>query len=650
MNDTLKCTSCGKDVVPEKISGKLFCPECGNEIMDTKPAPAVPAPAKDTPSSEGGASANGTPGTGASIKDGMGIIENSRNKVGAVESFSDNSVTNNTTTNTTNNTTTNISNITQIEDDTKKSVVCEISGKRVLVTSSVKCPVCGRTVSNQYYDEAKLRCTACEKKAVAEYERFFKEMASGSRTIDKELRSVLDNKALELKLTDGQVKETELKIRKSFSGKDAHLSEMKQKDLMRTLSQFLNARMSIQACLNKVEAYAKVTDDEFVQCWYHLLLAVARPEAYRKALAEATVDEYWRIYWDFAAAVRMNKTAEAVNAIDLAKEKYPEKINDMLLAQILLEQCQFFITQNEAYLDDAQEDAQSLGQLESECLGDFSDGRIMISMLIVAGEIPPEFLKGAASAQQKAQSDTPRQAQRPQQTAQRPSQTQRPAQSPQAAQKPQQQRAAGQAASASKGVVLNNTAGGPLNPEVSFGDNGKGKGKGKGGLIAAVIVAVIIAGGIGFIYLKGGKPDQTPAQEASVPMQEIVPAEKPSAPAVMEESKPKTMAEKAKVKEEEKQTMAQKRSASEGAPASSGAGAADFAKAMEAYGKEDYKTAYDLFKKAGTAGNADACYQLGLMLSTGKGSISKNLLQAKVWMKKAASLGNADAQAALDAM
>ena len=54
------------------------------------------------------------------------MIEENRTKIGAVETFSDNSVTNHTTNTTTN--TTNISNITKIEDDTKKSVVCEISG------------------------------------------------------------------------------------------------------------------------------------------------------------------------------------------------------------------------------------------------------------------------------------------------------------------------------------------------------------------------------------------------------------------------------------------------------------------------------------------------------------------------------------------
>ena len=177
------------------VGSKSFCPECESEIIDAQPAevPAASAPAKpqasSTPASEGAQS-------GHVIKDGMGMIEENRTKIGAVDTFSDNSVTtHNHTTNTT-----NISNITQIEDDTKKSVVCEISGRKVLVTSSVVCPMCGKTVAEQYYDESKLRCALCEKKAVEAYENFYKEMTSGSRVIDKELRSVLDSKAKGYKL------------------------------------------------------------------------------------------------------------------------------------------------------------------------------------------------------------------------------------------------------------------------------------------------------------------------------------------------------------------------------------------------------------------------------------------------------------------
>ncbi|MGN1210891.1 MAG: hypothetical protein ACI4TM_04340, partial [Candidatus Cryptobacteroides sp.] len=553
MSDMVKCPSCNKDVKPESFGGKMFCPECGNEIVAAKPAEGVgqtvgsgkPAPGKSQESA-------GAPESGASIKDGMGIIENSRNKVGAVESFSDNSVTNNTTNTTTN----NISNITQIEDDTKKSVICEISGKRILVTSSVKCPVCGKTVSSQYYNEAKLRCAACEKKAVSEYEEYYKQMTSGVRAIDKELRQVLDAKAKELKLTPEQTKESEIRLRKSGSGKSEHLSDMKQKDFVRTINQFANGEIGLEACINKVSAYAKVTEDDAVQCWHHFLWAISKPSSYRKELAEATMDNYWQIYWDFVAAIRLNNTAEAVNAVDNTREKYPERINDVIFSQILLNECQSVITKDKAYLDDAEEDKKSLGPFESPCLADLLNYDAVFTYFIVNGEIPKR--PQPAPAQQQAPQKPVQQPQKPvQQAPQKPAQPQqRPAvQTPQKpAQQPQKpSQPASQKPDSMKGIVMNNSAGGPLNPQVSFDNTGKQKGKGGKAGIGIAVAAVIVAAVAGFAIF-GGKPSDEPKpqqevaadtpkteqKEETVPMPEQTPAK-------VEE--PKTLAGKAKEKE-----------------------------------------------------------------------------------------------------
>ena len=644
MSETIKCPTCGKEVIPEVLAGKKFCPECENEIISQAPSQAEKPAGK--PAERQNSAPEAPQQAGASIKDGMGIIENSRNKVGAVESFSDNSVTNNTTNTTTN----NISNITNINDDTKKSVICEISGKQILVTSSVKCPVCGKVVSNQYYNESKLRCQACEKECIAEYQAFYRDLTKGSRVIDKQMREVLDNKAASLKLDAADIKEIELKLRKEGGGKDAYLSEIKQRDFVRTIDQFLQAGMSLTTCLGKVEAYAKVTEDEQVQCWYHLLWAVARPVEYRKALSEAVVDSFWQTYWDFAAAVRLGKSAEAVNAVDTLKEKFPEHVNDGLFAQVLLEQCQFFMTKNEDYLKDAQQDMQGLSMFESESLAAVQAVQIAISMFIVAGQI----VKFEETPEQETQ--------RPQTAAQ----SQGGQAQPQATGGQAQPQATGgqprpQAAS-QKGVVLNNTAGGPLNPEVSFAtatNSGKGGTKGKGGLWATlVIVALLIGGGAYFFLAKDNTtPKETPTASTPAPESKAAPSktetdnksEENKEPVTQtasqaEPAAPKTMAEKAAAK-----TAAQKAAekASAQAPSSSAAMSEGMKKAMQAYSAGDYKAAHDLFKQEGNAGNAEACYQLGLMLSTGKGSVAKNTLQAKVWLKKAVSLGHPDAQAAL---
>ena len=123
-----------------------------------------------------------------------------------------------------------------------------------------------------------------------------------------------------------------------------------------------------------------------------------------------------------------------------------------------------------------------------------------------------------------------------------------------------------------------------------------------------------------------------PAPVEAAPVKEAEPV-KETAPVATEPAKQPTMAEKA----------AQATTAPAAGPQDE-----SLKQGLEAYEKGDYKLAHDLFKRAAIAGNAEACYQLGLMLSTGKGSVAKNPLQGKVWIKKAAGLGHAEAAKALE--
>lgn len=669
MSGNVKCLNCGKEVTPEAFGGKNFCPECGNEIIETAPVAQTHAdePASTATSAEGA----------AVIKDGMGIIENTRTKVGAVDTFSDNSVTNNTTNNTTN--------ITQITDDTKKSVICEISGKKVLVTSSVQCPVCGKTVSNQYYDEDKLRCTECEKRAVKEYEKYYAEFTKDVRVIDKDLREVLDGKAKALKLTALQVKEMELKLRKANAGKDAHLSDIKKKDFERTIVQMYQEKITPEVAFTKVSAYAKITEDAAVQCWYHAIWAICNPKEYVDALKNATVDEYWQNYWAFAAYAKLDDIAGAVDAVDVAKEKFPENVNDLILAQAYLGACQYFSSEDEAYVSDAYSYFESIQGTDSECLkfhyerfeeldnvfapDDF--GCLNVAALILTRRMmkgypetgserpalseehrdPPRQQSTLAAAREarQAQAQTPAPAPAPVKPApSKPApQSAKPAPArPAPAPQPAPVKPTGQ-----KGVVLNNTAGGPANPQVSFSDATPVKPKKKGGgtVIVIILILVALAAGAYFFLNKPKAPDTAVEQTVKSPEVTSAPVAAPADTPAPEEApvaKPKTMAEKAKTLQETKN--AAEEAARTAAPAVSDApGAADLAKGMEAYKAGDFKAAHDFFKSAGNAGNAEACYQLGIMLSTGKGSVAKNSLQSKVWLKKAANLGHAAAKAAI---
>ena len=604
------------------VGNKNFCPECEVEIIGASEAPKSepqkPSTPAQTPAKE--------QSSGHSIKDGMGMIEENRTKIGAVETFSDNSVTNHThTTNTT-----NISNITQIADDTKKSVVCEISGKKVLVTSSVVCPVCGKTVSEQYYDEGKLRCQLCEQKAVEAYERFYSEMVSGTRVIDSELRSVLDEKAKSLKLSPVQIKEIEIKLRKAASDKQDRLSDIQQKDLNRTLNMLMTDKIDVVACLNKVSVYAKLTDDSQVQCWFRLLSAIAAPDNYLQDMKNASVDDYWQTYWSFLAAMKAKKTTEAVICIDSAKKKYPEKINDITLALAYLEVMQYVTSQDESYLQDARNDYACVTETESPCLQEFA-GRLG-TLLDDASALPKDFNKLILS---KANASKP--------AATKPAPT-----------KPSAPAAGSTNTTETKGYTLN-TAGGPLNPTMTSFPQAQAvetKPKKKGGIWLALILGVMVVGGYLYYTKVMNVNQETAAQEATAsaaPAEKVekatqaAPTEKtstaaaaPAATAPATPAAPKsTLADKAVVSQADIASLTPEQAVTEG---------------KAAYAKGNYKLAFNLFKKAASANNSEACYQIGMMLSTGKGEIAKNVLQAKVWLKKAAGAGHSDAAKALETL
>lgn len=70
---------------------------------------------------------------------------------------------------------------------------------------------------------------------------------------------------------------------------------------------------------------------------------------------------------------------------------------------------------------------------------------------------------------------------------------------------------------------------------------------------------------------------------------------------------------------------------------------ADLDKAFAAVHQKDYTAAYQLFLESAQAGNAEAQFNLGILLYEGQG-IEKNQAQALDWIEKAAAQGWADAQ------
>jgi TPR repeat protein len=73
------------------------------------------------------------------------------------------------------------------------------------------------------------------------------------------------------------------------------------------------------------------------------------------------------------------------------------------------------------------------------------------------------------------------------------------------------------------------------------------------------------------------------------------------------------------------------------------AAAQDLATAMEAVHNQDYVSAYKIFKDLAEQGNAEAQYNLGILLRGGKG-VTEDVSQAVQWFEKAANQGLPQAQ------
>ncbi len=71
-----------------------------------------------------------------------------------------------------------------------------------------------------------------------------------------------------------------------------------------------------------------------------------------------------------------------------------------------------------------------------------------------------------------------------------------------------------------------------------------------------------------------------------------------------------------------------------------------FYKAVIAWDKHDYRQARILFTRSAKQGNAEACYNLGVMHQQGIG-VRSNTSKAKYWLKRAARQGNSNAEFAL---
>ena len=261
--------------------------------------------------------------------------------------------------------------VNKVEDDTKRMIVCAVSGKRTLLTESVSCPVCGKDVSKTHYIEKTLRCENCENKALSEYvQKVESVLRDGLITSDK--KRELDQLAVRLLIDREKQNETEQNIRsKMQQAQRSGLSGILQK-------KFENAiRTAIGGVVEKgykdVAAIAGMTDHDEVHFWKYLLQAVLSPQEAEKDFETGSVnDVYWQHYWMFLTYLKNGKDIEAGASIEHNRNYFPDRpAGDTIISEMAYYLYCYFENKERDYHNEARQCLEKLDVDISAPLRDF---------------------------------------------------------------------------------------------------------------------------------------------------------------------------------------------------------------------------------------------------------------------------------------
>ena len=326
----MKCKMCGTNFVPGE---NKFCEGCGMELPMVTAETVAPkaAPAND----------DELPAAGTSPSTAIGK----------------NSILSNSNINTTNTTTT--VNNTTIEDDTKKSIVCAVSGKRVLYIESVCCRGCDKDVSLEYYNETTRRCENCHKGYLNQYhDAFSQSMSTGG--IDRHERAQLDILANSLHISENEKLQIEQDIKNSYVIKTnsdfSELDDLYELDFMDAKKDILIKNDLSSALLKLKQIYDQVQTNDEVSCLYFLVKALKNPTTYITNYEVKSFEDYWENYWYFLAQLTNgDKQRKGFGSFRQNHNKYDNKKDEILLSESLYFIVAYQNSKNEDYIERANE-------------------------------------------------------------------------------------------------------------------------------------------------------------------------------------------------------------------------------------------------------------------------------------------------------
>lgn len=307
---------------------KKFCAECGAKQLEIKSKPT---------------SDNNAPSIGdKNIMSGVNF--------GKIEEYK---ITGNTT-------------INKIEDETKKFIICTVSGKHLLRGRDIiiNCPNCKLDVAQEYFNISASRCFTCDKEAYTSYSNQL-DVILGDGIIDASERIQLDNYASSLMIDystklklEADVKERKAKSNHEMFGANSrnelnafYKIQYKKAVLLLFETKDLLGAISILSSIHQ----ENILHDE-TGYLYFLTKAYHSPQKYINDYEKDNVrqiDLYWEYYWLFFSYFKLSLYDQCFKIIKQNAIRFSENRNDVLLSEVIAYLMLFISNDEIEYLQEA---------------------------------------------------------------------------------------------------------------------------------------------------------------------------------------------------------------------------------------------------------------------------------------------------------
>lgn len=255
--------------------------------------------------------------------------------------------------------------INKIDDDTKKFIICSVSGRHLLRGRDiiVNCPNCKSDVSQVCFNQSANRCFNCDKEVYKQYSKQLDNVlidgiidASERILLDIYASSMMIDSSTKLKL-ESEAKERKEKYNRNIFGESSNeLNGFYRIQFKKAVSLLFESKDLLGAFnILSIIHQENILHDETASL-YFLTKAINSPKKYiddYEKDTERRVDVYWEYYWLFVSYLKLNLFDQGFKIINNNMSRFSENKNDILLSEVIAYLFLYFSNNEKEYLQEA---------------------------------------------------------------------------------------------------------------------------------------------------------------------------------------------------------------------------------------------------------------------------------------------------------